>query len=51
MECMQVEEKCFQEFVLKSILPFFLLKSKKKNTFHMIIIKKNDYSIPALLLE
>lgn len=51
MECMQVEEKCFQEFVLKSILPFFFIEKQKKNTFHMIIIKKNDYSIPALLLE
>lgn len=43
--------KMFSGICFKKYFAFFLLKSKKKNTFHMIIIKKNDYRIPALLLE
>ena len=37
MECMQVEEKCFPELVLKKCFAlFFIEKQKQKNTFHMI---------------
>ena len=41
MECMQVEEKCFPELVLKKCFAlFFIEKQKQKNTFHMIKKKK-----------
>lgn len=43
--------KMFSGICFKKYFAFFFTEKQKKNTFHMIIIKKNDYSIPALLLE
>lgn len=43
MECMQVEEKCFQEFVLKSILPFFFIEKQNKRTHFIDNDNKNKW--------